>query len=148
METDAQHVQRRLQERLVLHGHERPDGAIRGDERPVAIDGDRGIRLVSREHEIDRLARGVERGIVELSFRIHRRVSGGDQQRVALAQRDLQTLGEMQHHVPARRRAAGLDETEMARGDLGLEREIELTETAALPPFAEQRSGGAHGPRR
>src|SRR3546814_12228045 len=59
-------------------------------------------------------------------------------------------LGEAQHQVPARRRAAGLDEAQVPLRDLGSERELELAETAATAPAAQhladrRESGRDHG---
>ncbi len=47
-------------------------------------------------------------------------------------------VGEVQDHVPARRRAAAFDEAEMLLGDLGLEGKIELAEPAKLAPVADE----------
>ena len=48
-----------------------------------------------------------------------------------------QPLRQLQHHLARRRRAAGLHEAQMTRGNLGVAGEIELAEMAALPPFAQ-----------
>ena len=89
------------------------------------------------QHEIDRGPRRFQRGIVERALRKRRRKSGRDQQHVAFAQGHLEPFRELQHHLARRRGAAGFDETQMTRGDLGIDREIELAEMAALPPFAQ-----------
>jgi hypothetical protein len=64
--------------------------------------------------------------------------SGRDQQNVAFAYRNCQLFGEMQHHLAAGLRAAGLDETQVPRGNLCLVGERKLTHVATLPPFAQQ----------
>ena len=44
----------------------------------------------------------------------------------------------VQHHLPARLRAPGLEEAQMAGRDAGLEREVELAEAALGPPGPEE----------
>ncbi len=100
-------------------------GVVR-DQRPVAVDRDRRIGLVALEHEIDRLARRLQRRIAERALREHRREAGRHQQHVALAQRHVEAFGQMQHHLARRLRAAGLQEAQMLGGNLRFEREIEL----------------------
>src|SRR3546814_9690251 len=83
-------------------------------------------------------------------FGVDRREAGRHQQRVALAQGNRELLGEAQHQVPARRRAAGFDEAQVPLRDLGSERELELAETAATAPAAQhladrRESGRDHG---
>ena len=113
-------------------------GPVVGDERPAAVDGDRRVGLVAVEHELDRLVDGLHLGLVERALLVDRRVAGGEQEPVALAQRHLELVGEVEDHLGARLRAAGLDEAEVAGGDAGLEREVELAEAAALAPVAQQ----------
>ena len=43
--------------------------------------------------------------------------SAPGERRVALAQRDLEVLGEMKHHLATRPRPSGLEEADVARGD-------------------------------
>ena len=50
----------------------------------MAVDDDRGIRFVSHEHEVDRLAHGRHLLVLERAFGIERRVPGGEQQPVAI----------------------------------------------------------------
>ena len=89
------------------------------------------------QYEIDRGPRRFQRGIVERALRKGRRKPGRDQQHVALAQRHIEPLGQLQHHVARRRSAAGFHKAEMTRGDFGVAGEIKLAEMAALPPFAQ-----------
>ena len=81
-------------------------------------------------------------------LREDRREAGGQQQRVAVAQRDLERVGEMQQHLPARSGTACLDEAQVARGDRGVERELELAELAPLAPRAQDRAGAGRGGER
>ena len=67
------------------------------------------------------------------------RVAGGEQQVVAVAQRDLELLGEVDDHLAAGLRAAGLDEAQVTSGHAGLQGEIELAEAPAAAPVLQQR---------
>jgi len=68
----------------------------------MAVDRKRRIGRVPGEHQIDDLARGIERRILQRPLRKDRRIPRRDQQQVAIAQRDFEPLGKMQHHVTAR----------------------------------------------
>src|SRR5690606_46917 len=61
-------------------------------------------------------------------------------------------LEEVEQHLAARLRPAGLDEGQMARRDVGLEGEVHLRHAPALAPLAKQRAhglaGGVHGAKR
>jgi hypothetical protein len=97
----------------------------------VPIDHERRIRLVPSQHLLDRFAHRTHLGNIELALRVGRRVARGQEQVVALAERNLEPLGQMEQQLRARARAAGLDEAQMARRDVRLQRELELTEPAA-----------------
>jgi hypothetical protein len=104
---------------------------------------------VAREHPLERLADGRHLGRVDRSLLEGGREAGGQQEVVAVAQRYVELLGQMQHHLPARLRAARLQEAQVSRRDAGLEREVELAEAAPPAPVAQQRAewdgGRAHG---
>ena len=91
-------------------------------------------------------------GIIQRSLRERRRETAGDQHDVAFAQRNVEALGEPQHHVARRRGAAGFHEAQMPRGNLRVTGEIELAQVTALPPFAQDIADmdgfGAIGSRR
>ena len=59
-----------------------------------------------------------------------------------IAQRHVEILGEVQHHLAARPRPARLDEAQVPRRHAGFGREFELTESAAHAPVAQQRTDG------
>lgn len=65
-------------------------------------------------------------------------VPAGEQQRVAFPQRNVEPLGEAQHHLPARHRPPGLHETQVARGNTGMRRQFQLTQPPAHPPVPQQ----------
>jgi hypothetical protein len=140
MQRQTEHVDRRLEQRGRGAGEERRHGAVGGHERPVPVDGESRVGLVRLEHALDRAACGVERGVVERPLGEHRREPGGDEQAVALAQRDVELLREVEHHLATRLRAARFHEAQMALRDPGLQRQRELTLMAAFAPVAQQRS--------
>ena len=106
----------------------------------MAVHGERRIRLVAAQHGFDRMARGIQLRIRKRPFAEQRREAGRDEQRIALAQRHVEPLGEMQHHLAAGLRAARFDEAQVARGDVRVERERHLAQSPALPPRAQQRA--------
>jgi hypothetical protein len=61
---------------------------------------------------------------------------------VPLAQRDVETLGQMEEHLAARLRAPRLDEAEVPGRDRRSRGQLELAEMSALPPGTEQRADG------
>ena len=89
------------------------------------------------EHEIDRLARIAQRRVIQLALGKHWREAGGAEQHIAIAQRYVEPFGQPQHHVARRLGFAGFDKTEMAGGDLRIQREIELAHATAKTPFAK-----------
>ena len=97
----------------------------------MAVDHRRRVGLVGAQYEVERVAHRSHRGILEAVLAVDGRVPGREQQRVAVAQGDVEALGQAQHHLRARARAPGLDEAQVARRDAGLERQVEL---AQAPP--------------
>src|SRR5690606_40492905 len=91
------------------------DGVVPCDEVPVPIDGERRERLVTLEHELDDASRRRERIVVDASFRKARRIACGNEQRVTLAKRHVETFRKAQQHLAARRGATGLYEAQVPR---------------------------------
>ena len=98
----AQHVARRIEQpgRDAVDEHDR--GAVRGHQGPAPIHEDRRIRLVRREETVYGLAHGLHLGRVEVGGVEGRREAARDEQCVAVAQRDFELVGEVEHHLPAR----------------------------------------------
>ena len=90
------------------------------------------------DHQLHRLAGGRQRRVVKFALRKHRREPGGGQQDVALAQRHLELLGQVQHHLATGLRAAGFQKAQMPRGDVALQCQVELADVPPLAPFAQQ----------
>jgi hypothetical protein len=99
---------------------------------------------VAGEKLVERLLHGPQLRLVERALRVDRRVAGGEQQPVALAQWHPQALGQVQHHPLARARTAGFHETEVARRDARVQRQVELAEAAAGSPGLQERSDSVH----
>ena len=111
---------------------------VPGDQVVVPIEDHRRIRLVRAQEPVERLIDRGHLGRLERPLGILRRVAGGEQQPVALSQRDLEVLGEAQNHVPARSRPAVLEKAHVTRRDVRLERELELAEAPPPPPGPKQ----------
>jgi hypothetical protein len=140
MQGDAQHVGRRGQQVLGHAGGQQRDAGVAGQQLPVAVDDDRGVRLDPGQHLLDRLAHRFHVGVLQGALLVDGGVAGGQQQLVALAQRDLQLLGQGQQHLRAGARAAGLHEAEVPRGHPHLEGEVHLAQAPSPAPVAQQRA--------
>ena len=87
---------------------------------------------------------GGHRRVVQPPLRVGGGEPGGEQQGVAVAQRDVELLAQAQQHRPRRPGAAGLDEAEMAGGDSGGVGEGELAQAAAAAPSAQENPDLGH----
>src|SRR5215217_1114490 len=96
MQGDAVDVDRRLEQlrRDSFEQHGRP--AIRRDQLPAGIDDEGRVGVVPVEDQLERPADRRDLGLVEIALLERRRVPGGEQQPGAVAQRDLELLGETQ----------------------------------------------------
>ena len=139
----AQHIDWRLQQfGGDAHLQQRTSCGVVKQQVPVPVDRERRKRLVRLQDLPDRRARRRHRRVVQRAFGVHRREAGGREQAVAFAQRHVEPIGQAKHHFAARHRAAGLDEAEVARRNLGIDREVEPAQPAALAPFAQLRADG------
>jgi len=107
----------------------------------VSIENERRVGLVSGEETLECLTDGRHFVAVESALAVGRRKARCDEQSVALSEGDIEPVGEMQHHLAARARAAGLDEAQVPRRDSGSRRQLELTQVPACPPLTQQLSG-------
>ena len=87
---------------------------------------------------VDGLADGLELVGVEGALPVRGCVAGREQERVALAQRNVEMLREMEHELAARAGATGFDEAQMASGHLRFDGEVELADAPALAPVTKQ----------
>ena len=143
---EADHVDGRFEQvRGDAGGEQRQGGRVGGDEVPQPVDDHGRVGLVPGEDHVERAAHRVHLGVVERALPVHRRVAGGHQQRVALAQRHVEVLRQVEHQLAARLRPARLHEAQVASRHGGLVGQVELAEPPALPPVAQQV---AHAERR
>ena len=104
---------------------------------PPAVEHDAGIRVVRAQQSLERRPHVLRGRVVDRGLVVTRGVAGGEQQRVALAQRHVEVTGEGEQQLGARARAPGLDEAQMLGRHAGFEREIHLAAPAPAPPLAE-----------
>jgi hypothetical protein len=148
MQAKAKHVDWRAQQGRVCADEKRSHRAIGGNQHPMPINGERGIRLMPPEHQIDGLARILQRWVGKLAFRKDRSIPRRDQENVAFAQGHIELRGKVENHLPAWLRAPGFEKAQMARGDFRIAGEFELAQAAALAPFAEKIADGLCGCHR
>ena len=81
-----------------------------------------------------------QRGIVQGALLEQRRETGGHQQRVAFAERELEPFSQKKYHVTRRLRSPTLEKTQMSLRYLGFAREIELAQPPLLAPVTDKRA--------
>src|SRR5215472_11379509 len=111
--------------------------SVGAQEIPPPIHHERRVRLLLRQHVVERAThlRELRRGEIALSPR--RREARGEEQRVLLAKGDVQHRGESQDHLRARASPSGLEKAQMSLGGLRGARQVELREPSALAPPAQ-----------
>jgi len=115
---------------------------------PSAVDNDTWKWVVGVQNSLNALPDSGHIRVGKRAFPVDRREAGGHQQLVPFAKRHVEHAGEAQHHRTAGGRPARLDETDVAGRNVGLDREVELRQPAALPPLTHQRTErGAFGLR-
>ena len=102
MEAHAQDVERRLEQLGRDARRQQRHRAVGGQHLPGAVDDKRRVGLVPREDQGERVADRRHLRVVERVLLVDRRVTGRQQQPVALAQRHFEPAGEVQHHLGAR----------------------------------------------
>ena len=140
VEGDAVGVQRRSEQVLGDTGQQTLRALVGHDDVPHPVDDDGWVGIVGPHQAGERLADAGHRLTVERCLRVPGGIAGRQQHRVALAQRDLEVLGEGEHELRRRLGLAGLDEAEVAGGDADVERQVQLAPPAVLPPVPQHRS--------
>jgi hypothetical protein len=125
---DRRHQQLR-RHALGQHGERR----VRGHQVAHPVDDDRRVRQVPGQHVVERGAHRGQRRVVPCGARVGGGEAGGEQQVVALAQRQLQRLGQPHHHRPPRRGPPALHEADVPLGRAGAHGELQLAQPAARP---------------
>ena len=147
MQADPQRVGRRGQQlgRDPV-GEDRQRGPVGRDEVPPMVDDHGGEGLVPGEDGVEGGAHRRHRAGLERRLGVDRRVPGREQQAVAVPQRHVEVLGQVDDELAARARPAGLDEAQVAGGDLRLERPApagSAAGAAASPATGHRRRGEA-----
>ena len=106
------------------------------------VDDHGGEGLVAGEDGVEGGADRRHRARLERRLGVDRCVPGREQQAVAVPQRHVEVLGQVDDELAARARPAGLDEAQVAGGDLRLER------PAPAGSAAGAAASPATGPRR
>ena len=122
--------------------HEQGDAAVGLDQVPEAVDDQRGVRQVRVEEPAQRVPQRLHGLALVRLVQKDRRVSTCEQEPVALGQRQIQVLRQVQQQLPARLGPARLDEAEVSRRHLGVQRKLELAEPTAQSPEPDQLAGG------
>lgn len=101
------------------------------------------------QHPPYRAINALHGGRIERFVAVNRRVSRSDKDRIALAQRNLQSVGDVDDHLSARRRSAGLNEAHMFLRDTCVQGEFQLRLAPDFSPMAQLRAGcrGMRGPQ-
>jgi hypothetical protein len=102
VQRDPERVRRRREEFRRDTTGDIGDATVRGDDGPVAVDDDCRIGLVRGQEPFERLPDGLHLALVERALAEDRGEAGRQEQVVALAQRDVEALGEVEDHLAAR----------------------------------------------
>ena len=106
---------------------------------PVAVEHQRGIRLLLAQDEVERAADLGQGRRLQAGRPVDGRVAGRREQVVAVAQRHVERPRQQQDHLATGLRPARFDEAQVARGHAGLHREVELAEAPPGAPAAQER---------
>jgi hypothetical protein len=138
VQRDAERVRgRRAEFRRDTTGDVR-DAAVCGDDVPVTVDNQGRIGLVGGQKPFERLPDRRHLAFVERALPEGGGVAGRQEKLVAVTQRNVEALREVENHFAARPGAPCLDEAEMSRRDRRSRRNLELTEVPPLPPLTKQ----------
>ena len=145
MQPDAVGV-RRGQQLGVDAAQQRLDPAVGHQHVAPAVEHERRVGLVAREQVGERRAGRAEVLGAEVGLGVGRGVARREDQRVALPQRHLQVLGQVQQQLAAGPGAAGLDEAEVPGGHPAHRGQVELAAPGRLAPVPEQVAHRRRGP--
>ena len=105
----------------------------------MPIDGDGREGFLLGQHMVERMTHLGEFGCAEIGLAPYRRKARSEQQRIVLAQGNVEGRRQAEDHVAARRGAAEFEEAQVPLRDVGASRKIELRPSPALPPLAKPR---------
>jgi hypothetical protein len=142
VDPEAEHVDRWLEELRVDPVPEQGRGAIRLDHVPQPVDDQRRVGLVRLEQPPERLAERSHHLPVVGLLQIGGREAAGEQQPIALGDRQVEVLGQVDEKLAARCGPAGLDEAQVLGRDVGVQGQLELAQAAPRAPEADQLARG------
>ena len=146
MDREAKHVDRGLEQLGVDPVPEERRGPIGLDQVPETVDDQRRVRLVCLQQPAERLAQRSHHLAVEGLLQVGRSEAAGEQQAVALGDRQVEVLGEVDEELATRARAARLDEAEVLGGEVRVQRQLHLREPPLGAPEADQLTDGLRLP--
>ena len=146
MDCEAEHVDRGLEQFGVDPVPEERRGPIGLDQVPETVDDQRRVRLVCLQQPGERLAQRSHHLAVEGLLQVGRSEAAREQQAVALGDRQVEVLGEVDEELATRARAAGLDKAEVLGGEVRAQRQLHLREPPLSAPEADQLTGGLRLP--
>jgi hypothetical protein len=139
---EAEHVDRWLEELRVDAVPEKRRGAIGLDQVPEPVDDQSRVRLVRFEQPLERLPKRLHHVTVVGQLQIRRGEAAREQQSVALGDRKIEVLGQVDEELATRARPAGLDEAQVLGRDVRVQGQLELAEAASRAPEADQLACG------
>ena len=142
MHAEEEQVDRRLEQLGVDAVPEQRRGSVGLDQVPQPVDDQRRVRLVRLEQPRQRLPQRLHHLPVVGQLQIGRREAAREQQAVALGDRQVEVLGQVDEELAARAGPAGLDEAQVLGRDVRVEGQLELAEAASRAPEADQLARG------
>lgn len=142
VEAQPDEVDRGLQQ---VGGHALEQGVRRVVGRhqvPAAVDHERGVGLVARQDELERMVHLVQAGRPERQLRGVRHEPGGGEEAATFPQGHGQRLAEPGDHGRARARPPGLDGGQVPGGHAAPVRERLLGQSPPEPPVPHERPDG------
>jgi hypothetical protein len=139
VQREAPCVQRRLEQRRADALEEDVTGPVGGQELARTIHDHRAVGLVLFQDDVQPFAHGAQCAGVERGLGGGGGVSGAEEQRIALAERELQGLRQTCDHAPAGHRPASLDKAQVTLRGPGLQRK---SRKPIERPDSRLRTGG------
>ena len=146
VDREPKHVDRGLEELGVDPVPEERRGAIGLDQVPETVDDQRRVRLVCLQQPAERLAQRPHHLAVVGLLQVGRSEAPCEQQAVALGDRQVEVLGEVDEELAARARAARLDEAQVLGGQVRVQRQLHLREPPLGAPEADELTDGLRLP--
>ena len=114
------------------------------DQVPEPVDDQSRVRLVRLEQplEQERLPKWLHHLPVVGQLQNRQAQAAREQQSIALGDRQIEVLGQVDEELAARAGTAGLDEAQVLGRDVGVQGQLELAHAAPRTPEADQLARG------